>query len=43
MSIENSPEGAVKLSPALQRGVAWFDDESPGGTTYCDEVCRTLN
>ena len=28
-----SPGGAAKLSPALQRGVEWNDDVSPGGTT----------
>src|SRR5216684_1853286 len=30
---ESSPEGAPELSPALQRGVEWNDDASPGRTT----------
>ena len=35
-----SPGGAAKLSPALQRGVEWNDDASPGGTT--DDLTHTL-
>ena len=35
-----SPGGAAELSPALQRGVEWNDDASPGGTT--DDLTHTL-